>query len=155
MKNEDHVNLARIIVDIDTTFDETWQIDVLKSRASIPSGEIKVLLEAIAKNTRKRADDVYRHKGKIISREEAAPDIFVWQIKKKMDQSRSFVINRNHPYIKLIKDNYSGKKTDVERLLKLIEDMLPTETIQIEKGKGGIQNIEMDYEVILQLLKML
>ena len=70
-----------------------------------------------------------------------------------MDQSRSFVINRNHPYIKLIKDNYSGKKTDVERLLKLIEDMLPTETIQIEKGKGGIQNIEMDYEVILQLFK--
>ena len=31
--------------------------------------------------------------------------------------------------------------------------MLPTESIQIEKGKGGNQNIEMDYEAILQLFK--
>lgn len=153
MKSEEHVKLARIIVDIDTSFDETWQIDVLKSRASIPSGEIKVLLEAIAKNTRKRADSIYRHRGKIISREEASPDIFVWQIKKEIDQSKSFVINRKHPYVKLIRENYSGRSTDVDRLLSLVEDMLPTEAIQIEKGKGTIQLFEMNYETVQNLFK--
>lgn len=153
MKSEEHVKLARIIVDIDTSFDDKWQIDVLKSRASIPSGEIKVLLEAIAKNTRKRADSVYRHRGKIISREEASPEIFVWQIKKEIDQSKSFVINRKHPYVKLIRENYSGRKTDVDRLLTLIEDMLPTETIQIEKGKGTIKLFDMDYDTIQKLFK--
>ena len=47
--------------------------------------------------------------------------------------------------------NYSGKTNDVNRMLSLIEDMLPTESIQTEKSKGSMKNIEMDYEVIKNL----
>ena len=151
MKIDEHLKLARIIVEIDSSLDDIWQIDVLKSRASIPSGGARQFFESIAKQTRALANDMYRFRGKIISREKASPDIFVWQIKKDIDESKSFVINRNHPYIKLIDENYSGNQRDFNRMLSLIEDMLPTEAIQTEKSKGSMKNVEIDYEVVKNL----
>ena len=151
MKVEEHINKARILVDIDTDFDEVWQIDVLKSRATIPSGDIKNSLEAIAKHVRKQADEAYRDRGKVLSRTTASPDIFLWQMKKRSDQSKEFVINRNHPYVKLIKENYAGKKTDIDRLLGLIEKLLPTEVIQVETAKETIEQSEIPYETVKEM----
>ena len=69
---------------------------------------------------------------------------------KRSDQSKEFVINRNHPYVKLIKENYAGKKTDIDRLLGLIETT-PTEVIQVETAKETIEQSEIPYETVKEM----
>ncbi|MDB9960235.1 hypothetical protein OAD27_01150, partial [Amylibacter sp.] len=124
-----------------------WQINVLKSRASIPAGRVRETLRAIAKQTRKEAEEVYRMKGKTISRS-ATKDSFVWQIKKKDNGLKEFKVNRTHPLIKHLEENYVGNKKDIERVLILIERTLPTEAIQVEQTSGQLSVADIPFEQI-------
>ena len=58
MKLDEHCKLARIIIEFDSSLDLDWHVDVSKSKASIPSGTIRQHIEAIAKKTRKDAEEV-------------------------------------------------------------------------------------------------
>jgi hypothetical protein len=147
IKKDEHTKLARIIVDIGSELDEDWQINVLKSRASIPAGRVRETLRAIAKQTRKEAEEVYRMKGKTISRS-ATKDSFVWQIKKKDNGLKEFKVNRTHPLIKHLEENYVGNKKDIERVLILIERTLPTEAIQVEQTSGQLSVPDIPFEQI-------
>jgi hypothetical protein len=146
IKKDEHTKLARIIVDIGSELDEDWQINVLKSRASIPAGGIRDTLGAIAKATRKEAEEVYRMKGKTVSRSVASRDSFVWQIVKKDNGLKEFKVNRSHPFIKHLETNYVGKKRDIERLFIMIERTLPTEAIQVEQTSGQLDMPLIPYE---------
>lgn len=147
IKKDEHTKLARIIVDIGSELDEDWQINVLKSRASIPAGRVRETLRAIAKQTRKEAEEVYRMKGKTISRS-TTKDSFVWQIQKKDNGLKEFKVNRTHPLIKHLEENYTGNKKDIERVLTLIERTLPTEAIQVEQTSGQLSVPDIPYEQI-------
>ena len=70
---------------------------------------------------------------------------------KRSDQSKEFAINRNHPYVKLIIENYAGRKTDIDKLLGLIEKLLPTEVIQVETAKETIEQSEIPYETVKEM----
>jgi hypothetical protein len=148
IKKDEHTKLARIIVDIGSELDADWQINVLKSRASIPAGGIRETLQAIAKKTRKEAEEVYRIKGKTILRSVASKDAYVWQIIKRDSGLKEFKVNRAHPLVKHIKANYVGKKSDLERLLTMVERTLPTEAIQVEQTSGQLEIPAMVYEEI-------
>ena len=148
IKKDEHTKLARIIVDIGSELDEDWQINVLKSRASIPAGGVREMLGAIAKATRKEAEEVYRMKGKTVSRSVASRDSFVWQIIKKDNGLKEFRVNRIHPLIKHLEGCYVGKKSDIERVLIMIERTLPTEAIQVEQTSGQLNIPEIPYEQI-------
>jgi len=148
IKKDEHTKLARIIVDIGSELDEDWQINVLKSRASIPAGGVREMLGAIAKATRKEAEEVYRMKGKTVSRSVASRDSFVWQIIKKDNGLKEFRVNRIHPLIKHLEECYAGKKSDIERVLIMIERTLPTEAIQVEQTSGQLNVPEIPYEQI-------
>ena len=64
-QKEEHYKLARILVDLPNSSDEEWDIDVRKSRARPPLRFRDDLLR-IARATRRRAVEVYRHRGKTI-----------------------------------------------------------------------------------------
>ena len=147
-KKDEHTKLARIIVDIGSELDEDWQINVLKSRASIPAGSVRDMLGAIAKATRKEAEEVYRMRGKTVSRSVASRDSFVWQIVKRDNGLKEFKVNRSHPFIKHVQENYTGKKRDIEHLFIMIERTLPTEAIQVEHTSGELGMPEMSYDQI-------
>ena len=51
LKTDSHLILARVIIDLDAKFDAEWQVNILKSKAIVPSGRIKENLESIAKKT--------------------------------------------------------------------------------------------------------
>ena len=67
IKKEEHYKLARILIDIPSNADKDWLIDVKKSSIK-PPDIIKKDLKRIANITRKQACEVYRHKGKVITR---------------------------------------------------------------------------------------
>ena len=96
------------------------------------------LIDAIARDTRKDAEDVYRQRGKVTARTHAQKT-FIWKTKEKRDDgSLSFQINREHPYIQYVHSKYSGPRKEINQLLSMIETFLPAETIQIEQSKGSV-----------------
>ena len=94
----------------------------------------------------KKADSVYRHRGKIVSRKTASPDKFIWQLKENIDKTKSrWTSSKTHPYVRLVNEKLFRKKSDINRLLTLIEKTLPVESIQIQQSKDQMESVIIDY----------
>jgi hypothetical protein len=91
---------------------------------------LKRTLTTLAKATRERAAEVYRHRGKVISRA-TAKSSFVW-IQKTVRSKLHYEISRDHPTVAVVLKAAGGKKSTVESLLRLIEESIPVPTIVLE-----------------------
>ena len=145
MKNDEHTKLARIVVDIDSTMDLTWGVDVQKSKARVPDGPLRDHLRSIAQATRVDADAAYRRRGGVRGREKTATDKFMWKAELNAKGSRVFLINRESLLVKSVMENHRPSR-EIDRLLSLIERTLPIEHIQVavNEEKCHRQNIDFD-----------
>lgn len=131
-QKEEHYKLARIAVDLPNSMDHEWEIDVRKSRAR-PPGILQDDLRRIARLTRERAVEVYRHRGKVLARKLSENDIFVWN--KEMKHGRiTFRINREQPLVVDLIQSSQEYRAKVEALLRLIEETIPVPLITIENS---------------------
>lgn len=134
-RKEEHYKLVRIQIDIPNTLDSEWQIDIKKSKA-YPPMQCRNQLEAYAKSVRNLGCEVYRHRGKILKQRAGQCFQPLWSEKKK-DNKWSFVINRDHPMIKQLKDMaYTDSDKAINYLLRFIEETIPVKTIYINEAKG-------------------
>ncbi len=129
-QKEEHAKLARIQVDIPTALDSAWQIDVKKSTAKAP-GALRDELRRIAKVTRKRATEVYRHRGKVIARSAARNDSFVWS-RVVLRGKITYRVNREHPLVRETLNSSNGSGAQVESLIRIIEETVPTPLILLD-----------------------
>ena len=133
-QKEEHYKLARIQVDLPNSFDHEWDIDVRKSRARPPLS-IQGDLKRIAGTTRKRAVEVYRHRGKTISRGIRTSPVFVWQRHVRANKV-SYVVNREHPLIKGALDSPSISHHQFRQILRVIEEYVPVQQIWVDMAEG-------------------
>lgn len=131
-QKEEHHKLARIAIDFPAALDHEWNIDVRKSRAR-PPGALRDELRGIARKTRERASEVYRHRGKALVRE-AQPDAFVWTQKLKQG-SIEYQLNRSHPLIKQAIDSADGNRKLLNAVLQLIEQTVPVPLITLNNAE--------------------
>ncbi len=123
---EESYKLARIQVDIPNSMDEEWEIDVKKSVARPPSS-LRDDLKRIAKITRERAASIYRHRGKVIARENSSDYIFLWD--KKLKHGKIFYsINLQHPLVQDILNNAEDPQR-LHAFIRLIEETVPVPLI--------------------------
>lgn len=122
-QKEEHCKLARISLDITNASDAAWQIDVKKSTARPPAPIVRDL-QAIAKFTRDRAQEIYRHRGKVISRRAAADFVFAWQEVVRHGKVR-YRVNRAHPVVAEALDAPKPERQRIERLLRFVEETVP------------------------------
>ncbi|CAN1556887.1 HATPase_MORC-like domain containing protein [Mycobacteriaceae bacterium] len=127
---DEHTKLARISVDFPAELDHEWQVDVKKSSAR-PPGELVDSLRRIARATRSKAEDVYRHRGKTIAHKTSNSFVFAWQQYKDRDGILRYKINRQHPVIAAVLDAAGKDKKLVERALRFIEETVPTTMIGV------------------------
>jgi hypothetical protein len=130
LTRDEHMKLARIRIDIDSGSDFLWQLDIRKSKAS-PPVSLREDLRRIARLTRSRASEVYRHRGqKIISQGgDVGKKHDLWSLERIHDKVR-YRIDREHPLVKsLIEEGQAGRS--VNALLVLIEETIPAPTIYI------------------------
>ncbi len=133
-KKEEHCKLARIQVDLPNTVDNAWHIDVKKSSAR-PPGPLRDDFRRIAKVVRQRATEVYRHRGKVIARATAEEGSFVWG--KMLRRGKVFYrINRSHPLVLRTLTDLNGKKGELETLLRMIEETIPTPLIALDASQA-------------------
>ena len=131
-QKEEHYKLARIAIDLPNSMDHEWDIDVRKSRAR-PPGVLQDDLRRIARITRERAADVYRHRGKVLARKTSENSIFVWNREIKHGRI-TFRINREQPLATDLLQSSQEYRARLEALLRLIEETLPVPLITIENS---------------------
>ena len=132
---EEHYKLARIQVDLTNSSDHEWGIDVRKSRARPPL-KYRDDLRRIAQAARKRAVEVYRHRGKSIARGVRQSPVFVWQ-KRVKGKRVSYAVNRDHPLVRdaLMADSIATRR--LKQILRLIEEYVPVQQIWVDMAEGG------------------
>ena len=133
-QKEEHYKLARIRVDLPNSFDHEWDIDVRKSKAKPPL-PLQDDLRRIARATRKRAVEVYRHRGKTIARSVRTSPIFVWQ-RHVRGNKLSYVVNREHPLVREALSSDSIEPQQFQRILRLIEEYIPVQQIWVDMAEG-------------------
>ena len=127
---EEHFKLARIQLDIPNSMDHEWEIDVTKSKARPPDA-LRKDLKYIADVTRRRASEVYRHRGKVLARKAAQDFVFVWQ---QISRRGKFFyrINREHP---LVRQAMNADRKNVELLLRMVEETVPVPLLAITNSE--------------------
>lgn len=135
--------LARIQVDIPSTLDEMWMLDVKKSSAKIPDVIKERIKTAIEESTIK-SKRVIRYRGD----NEAKSSCPIWNRIKDRDGFVRYEINRENPLINILFDNIGrNEKKILENLLSQVECYLPKSRIQNDNADAiNIINGDEDIE---------
>ena len=136
-KKEEHYKLARIRVDIPNSTDKEWQVDVKKSTAIAPPA-LASWLKGHAKTVRKRAMEVYAHRGSRKPRLDGGQDQHVnpW-ISRRHRGMISYRIDQRNPILKSLIDSLpADDQKRLETLLRLIEETVPVQQIWIDTAKN-------------------
>lgn len=141
-RQEEHCKLARIRVDITNALDEEWKIDIKKAQAR-PPDDIRRALRRIGEATRKRAQEVYRARGKVIQREASDAHTFVWQAVQKNGKQR-YRVNRDHPLVKRLLSGGPVDKSDMQAFISLVEQTIPVPHI-IGTFAENVESVEAPY----------
>ena len=157
-RKEEHYKLARIQIDLPNSLDPEWQIDIKKSVARPPL-VVRDQLKAYANRVRSQAVEVYRHKGKILQRRYAAVQFQpVWHEKIRQGK-RFYVINREHPFIKALSQSFTGKISELEQMMRLVEETVPVPLITIRESEQpdlqGQPFEDSDLDLLQKLMKQM
>ncbi len=148
MKQEEHLKLARVRIDLDNRQDELWQLDVRKASASIP-GVLRDELRRIAEVARRSAREAYAFRGKTIARDSKRDSTlnFVWQTKAIRGGGRKFTINRSHPVVSVaINADEPARAGAVEAVVRLAEENIPVDAIILEAREAPDRRRADPYE---------
>lgn len=134
-RREADYNLARIAVDVPATLDRDWALDVKKAFVR-PPGPLTGDLKRIAQATRKRAREVYRHRGTQVGRRTAQPVYPVWRQLQRHGET-IFRVNLQHPVIAELLEKSEAGPQDIRDLIRVIEDTVPVPLLPGRRPEGS------------------
>ena len=121
------MRLARVKVDVPVELDHLWKIDIRKTMADPPVA-LRADLRRIVGQAAARSRRVYSHKG---TPADIGDRIALWQRVDMRDGAAAWRINRNHPAVSaMLRDG--ATRAGVERLLGLVEDLIPLHDIHLQ-----------------------
>ncbi|MBE0610058.1 MAG: ATP-binding protein [Dehalococcoidia bacterium] len=129
-RQEEHYKLARIQVDIQNSMDQEWDVDVRKARARPPDA-IRDDLKRIARLTRERAVEVYRHRGKreMGNRFVSGP---AWRGTLTPSGRVAYQVDRDHPLVAAALAASTLNTKPLRALLRLLEETVPVQQIWLD-----------------------
>jgi hypothetical protein len=128
-QKEEHCKLARVRVDLPNSMDAAWQIDVRKATAR-PPGQLRADLRRVAEVVRRKATQVYRHRGKALARSVGGEQTFVWRQAVRRGKI-IYTLNRGHPLIA----QAVARDPEVEVLLRMTEETVPVPLIALKAAE--------------------
>lgn len=140
--------LLRVRVDVPTSLDSEWSIDVRKSRMRIPSAartRLRPLVERMTESARRP----YTYRG---NRQAAAAGLPLWGRIEERGCVR-YEIRRDHPLIEDLQ-RATGTRASVDAVLLAIESTLPLETLfsDVASKPQAVNQGEIDAQELQQLL---
>jgi hypothetical protein len=132
---EESSRLARIAIDLPSSLDSDWRIDVRKSHAR-PPGPMRERLTTLSALCRDKAREVFAWRGQRAqgqpSRGDAQP---IW-ISAPASSASRYRINREHPLIVNILRNADANAAELDAMLTLIERSVPVERIWLDVSEA-------------------
>lgn len=151
-RKEDHYKLVRISIDLPNTLDSEWQIDIKKSTA-IPPISCREQLRSYALDVRNKGMEVYRHRGRLLKKR-AGTDFQPLWLEKKKGNKWSFVVNRDNQLIKDLQEEAKVNPVSaINKLLRIVEESIPTPTIFIKQSSEENQQKEPFSDMDINLIK--
>jgi hypothetical protein len=133
--------LARIRVDIPNSADHDWRIDIRKAIARPPDA-IRKRLQGLADDIRRKAREVFVHRGQYAPRSAEGAVSRVWQINPS-GSKRRYVIRQDHELIGLLKGRLSAENYGLlESLLDLIERTVPVDRVWLDVTEHGVPAVK-------------
>src|SRR5262249_15924180 len=132
---EEPSRLARIRIDIPNTSDRDWRIDIRKAIARPPDA-IRRRLQGIADDVRRKAREVFVHRGVFGARPKHSEISRIWQVNTD-GAARRYSIRRDHELIKLITERLGKNSALLDAALDLIERTVPVERVWLDVTERG------------------
>lgn len=132
---EEPSRLARIRIDIPNTGDRDWRIDIRKAIARPPDA-IRKRLQGIADDVRRKAREVFVHRGVFGARPRDSEISRIWQVNAD-GAARRYSIQRDHELIKLITERLGKTSALLDAALDLIERTVPVERVWLDVTERG------------------
>ena len=126
---------ARIKVDIPTSLDEIWKIDIKKQSAELPPGIKKQLQRCVEEA---QISSRRKNKHRLSLREDDLTTI--WQKNTDRDGKSIYLINRDAPLIRsLLQQCSNGEMQMMNLLMTAIERSLPFHDMYVDEANANIQ----------------
>lgn len=148
MLQEHHYDLGRICVDLTNHYDFDWDIDIKKSKAT-PPDYLRETLGQIAKKIRRMAYETYSYRG---TKQKFLPKkgktyIPLWNNVSERNGKQYYSINESYPYVTdLLNDLDKEHASRLRKLLRLLAETIPAESISFEASKSESKKISPPYE---------
>lgn len=130
-QREKHHSLSRIRIDLPSSLDLEWDIDVRKSRA-YPPGPLKEPLHQIAELTRARAVEVYRKRTQIKLKTTGPQETHPTWETFVTNRGNEYRISREHPVVQALNQKLGAERGLLGALLRLLETSVPVERIWLD-----------------------
>lgn len=155
-RDEAH-RLARIRLDIPNSADSEWKLDIRKSTARPPVG-VRRRLTRLAEETRHRARRVFAHRGRSVSTGRGDPVEMAWLSTHSTSGTR-YRISRDHQSVRNVLDRYPDVATDLEAMLRCIEETVPVQRIWLDTAEekdtpltGFVGEPDMEIRQVLEAM---
>jgi hypothetical protein len=141
---EEQYKLARIRLDINNDSDVEWQLDVKKSTAR-PPASIRARMTDLSARIRAEARKVFVHRGQYGPRPGAVVELERPWVSRPRNGQRVYSINREHPLVKEVLQGCGAVKSDVETLLRFLEETVPVQQIWLDTAEQ-VQDQAIPYD---------
>ena len=125
IRKEPAFSLARIRIDISSSADADWRIDIKKSRASLPV-YLRERVRSAVENCTTRSTKVFNSRGAYTKKSPYAPNLdFVWE-QVRNNGNYTFKINKKHALLNAVRQQLDEKgRSQLKTYLALVEDFAP------------------------------
>lgn len=132
---DDVHRLARLRLDLPTSGDEDWKVDIRKSAAT-PPASLRPRLQGLAEQVRREAREVFAYRGGRSTRRPQPPLARAWAA---VDSPRgvSYRIDRAHLAVQRVLDAAGPGRRAVEEMLSILERTLPIQRIWLDTAEQG------------------
>ncbi|BCW88250.1 hypothetical protein sos41_13890 [Alphaproteobacteria bacterium SO-S41] len=122
--------LARLRLDLPTSGDHEWKVDIRKSSATPPPA-LRGRLQALAESVRRDAREIFVQRAGGGSKQQRDQLVRVWQ---PVHSSRgvSYKIDRAHPVVSRALSAVGGERSLVEEMLGVVEATVPLQRIWLD-----------------------
>jgi hypothetical protein len=133
-------NLARISIDVPIELDFAWSLDV--SKASVrPPNALRDELRRIARETRRRAERVVRHRGAPVGKPSRKTVVPVWEQLRRHGEL-VLRVNRHHPLIEELLERLREHRRALGDVLSIIEETIPVPLLPAAPRDGARKPLE-------------
>ena len=127
--------LARIRLDLPTSGDLDWKVDIRKSSV-VPPPSLRGRLQSLAENVRRDAREVFAQRAGVGTRRQREQLVRAW-VPVHTSRGVSYKIDRSHPSVLHALDAVGEKRHLVEGMLAVIEATVPVQRIWIDVSESA------------------